>query len=86
MCNSRYDPKRCNSTNKLRPLKQMIGTWEIDVDAVVDESGVCYSVPCCNPKKETKVVAKVVATRCRKPFLYVANMVATITKNCDQHL
>jgi hypothetical protein len=44
------------------------------------------SVPCRNPKKETKVVAKVVATRCRKPFLYVANMVATITKNCDQHL
>lgn len=37
--------KHCNSTNKLRPLKQMIGTWEIDVDAVVDESklGVCYT-------------------------------------------
>src|SRR5947209_12280199 len=40
------------------------------------------SIPCRNPKKESKVVA----TRCRKPFLYVANMVATTIKNCDQHL
>ena len=27
------------------------------------------SVPCHNPKKESKVVAKMVATRCHKPFL-----------------
>ncbi len=44
------------------------------------------SVPCRNPKKESKIVAKVVATRYRKPFLYVANMVATTIKSCDQQL
>src|SRR6185295_8771294 len=53
-------------------------------DIVNANESLAGSVPCRNPKKETKVVAEVVATRCRKPFLYVANMVATITKNCDQ--
>ncbi|CAG8676544.1 11456_t:CDS:2, partial [Ambispora gerdemannii] len=41
--------KRCDSTTSLRQLEQMIGTWEIDANAVEDAKdndhhlGVCYS-------------------------------------------
>src|SRR5438067_9099108 len=58
------------------------------------------SVPCHNPKKESKVVAKVVAIAFVTTFYmsqiwlqpsstivtrnYITNMVATIIKNCDQ--
>ncbi|RHZ69143.1 hypothetical protein Glove_290g67 [Diversispora epigaea] len=40
--------KRCNSKTNLRPLKQMIGTWEVDADTVKDikdsnhQPGVCF--------------------------------------------
>src|SRR5207249_10693459 len=40
--------RRCNNTHRLRSLKQLIGTWEIDGNAIKDKNpdhlpGVCDS-------------------------------------------
>ena len=43
---------------------------------------VVFSVPCRNPKKESKSGRNCLCNH----FLYVANMVATIINNCDQEL
>ncbi len=43
------DIKKCGSTNKLRGLWQLVGTWELDTDTVIqakkqlENLGVCYN-------------------------------------------